>query len=296
MLGRMILAALVISTGVIWSEYSRSESANDPEINTQDADKSQKEKGFSIPVRILETPVDQVAKEKDWERQRRDDAHAEKNISIQEVIAKASEDVAHYTFFQTWLSAASFAGLFLTVVFSGLAWKQTRASTIEAKKSTQIAEAALAVTRENGKVQLRPYLTLDEISTNVLADGRVMIGVAIINSGQTPAFINHVKHSVNLAKKGLANPVVTNFSGKTNIVIGPDQYNTLTMSAAIAKEDVPFFAQQIASHTTVITVSMEIEYSDIFRNSHTTAFTRASDVVGGEVNFGSDLKVPDVNT
>lgn len=296
MIARILVIWLVILGGMIWTEDSQSQGTDNPKVNTHNADKPEHKEPFSIPVSILNTPIDELSNEENRERHRRESAYSEKNISIQEVIAEASEDIAHYTYLQICISAASIAGLLVTVIFSGLAWQQTRKATREAQKSTEIAKQSLEATKTAGKMQLRAYVTLDTITCDVHSNGLIDVQVVLQNCGQSPAFIRCIKRSIATYHVSVRPPDDGFTSTKSVVVVGAGCRHTFSNSMKVNPLELAIYRADLLSGERRIKLQVEISYTDIFGEAHTTEFTRTSEPVGAGQAFMSDLTVPDVAT
>ena len=291
---RWIAIFAVIISWQILPENGHSQGTQNAGVNTENANEAGNDKPFSIPVRILEAPLSEPDHEQDREQRRRQEAREEENLATQKSIAEVSEKLSHYTLYQLWLSIASAFGLTLTVIFAGLAWRESKAATAEATRTADAAWKQLELTEDTRRKELRPYLALNDISSGAQKDGRIVTAVVLLNSGQTPAFIKHIKHSIITYLVADADPDRRMVSTDTTLVVGPNCHHTLTSETRIEPHLVPQFSHEMRTGVRQMYVHVQVKYSDIFGEEHMTVFTRTSQMIDGKENYMSELSVPDV--
>lgn len=280
--------AVMISWQVL-PENSHSQGTHNAGINTENANEAGNNQPFSIPVRILEAPLSKPDHEKDREQRRRQEAREEENLATQKNIAKVSEKLSHYTLYQLWLSIASAFGLTLTVVFAGLAWK-------ESKTATNTAKEALKITENTSKKQLRAYLTLDSITCDIHKAGIVNVGVVVLNCGQTPAFIDEYSRSIVTYLAANGHPEMDHISTSADVVVGPSCHHTFNNSLSTLPEKIDPFTKELLSGERRIRVHIKIGYTDIFGEQHSTEFMRTNEPMGEGQAFMNDFTISDVAT
>lgn len=149
--------------------------------------------GFSIPVRIIDDPLEAERvkqREERAERREADDLVAQQRSAIAaERSAAASEDQNRAAWIQVLLTFMGTVSLLITLLLTRQSVWQSRLATAEANRSARAAEEAIAVTREIGERQLRAYVGVIGISI-LYTDTEWMPNVRINykNSGQTPAY------------------------------------------------------------------------------------------------------------
>jgi len=277
---RWVLVFLIAVSWQILPENGHSQGTHNAEVNAENANEAGNNKPFSIPVRILEAPLPEPDHEQDREQRGRQEAREEENLATQKSIAEVSEKLSHYTLYQLWLSIASAFGLTLTVVFAGLAWK-------ESKASTNIAKQALAVTQDTAKKQLRAHLVLT--GTAIPADtpeGFFVVRSGFKNCGQTPAMIKKIGRKAFLTNQ-LTDECFDDLVMHPFVaIVGPGE--PLNFFMGEPSQPFPDLRRHVAAGSVIGAMRICAIYTDIFGEDHEIEFTR---ILEGKRELNSDFGI-----
>lgn len=165
MIARGAFLSLLVLAASLWVENGHSQAQGDPNVQGENSAHSNPSDVFSIPVRIIPSPAANENDAADAKTREESNRREDENLAIQRSVADSSKEVAHYSFFQTWIGAISLILSFATVAASGFAAWFALGAVREARQSTQIAQKALAVTEQTMKSQLRAYVTVSACKT-----------------------------------------------------------------------------------------------------------------------------------
>lgn len=225
----------------------------------QTADGQQPADAFVLPVRIIEDPNEA---ERARDREQRAENHEADDLEAQREAARAATRSADAAEDQIWPTKAQVGlatvGTFLLFVSLGLTW------------------AALTVTRQTAKRQLRAYVGISKGQVGLVAADNPITGIIMCaNAGQTPAHECRVWYNVDVLENG--KPLqLTEARAKSNGVSihlpGMQSKHPIHTLNVILPEDLLLLQNDAAT----IIIYGEITYKDIFREKHTTRFRMQS--------------------
>lgn len=226
-----------------------------------------------MPIRIIPDPSHEQDAQADADKAQRDEQREDENLAIQRSIPESSEKIGQYAAPMFYVGAAGFALSLMTVLASISAAWFAFSSVREARKATEVAQRALAVTEDTAKKQLRAYLVFDggEIP-ETSPQGMLYAVMKLKNCGQTPAFITHVGHAC-IASQSIFSRDLDALELKpyTSVVGGG---NTVQFHAANTLILLPNLKQEVAAGRMQVAVRIAIRYSDIYGEEQSAQFTR----------------------
>lgn len=290
----------VFFTACVFIGASAYSSAGQQQAQEQRQSNSQTESSeggnFSIPIRIVPDPLYEQKAKADAEKSDRDEQRENDNLAIQQSVAQSSEEVAQWAAPMFYVSFLALMLSALTVAASFSAAWFALGSVREAREATAVANAALAHTQDATKKQLRAYLLAQStIIPEDTPEGVLGLAFKVKNCGQTPATITHVGHKAFIASEAFESDFsdidLKAYSG----IIGGSE--TFAFDIANQDQNYPPLRKEVAEGLIGVFVRIQIQYKDIFEDTHLVQFTRT--IEGRrELNgpFGISPKFPDIAT
>ncbi|TCP27635.1 hypothetical protein [Rhodovulum adriaticum] len=176
------LSSIAIGLGLTASaatgQHTSNEHGEAQRAEAGTAEQSDQAEPFSLPVQIIES---EEAAETRKRGETIDRKLQERDLVAQEGMNRATQSIEQATWWLLWVSALSVG--FVGVGTGLLVWtlRLTR-------QANEAAQAAVAVTREIGKKQVRAYVGTTSTGFEKLSDDCILLSVGIHNSGLSPAF------------------------------------------------------------------------------------------------------------
>lgn len=288
-MGKRKIAAFITAAGIILVA-SANISAGQP---LKDGSASEANPEFSVPIRIIPDPRQQVSDRAEEEKDKRAERREDENLSIQRSVAQSSEEVAGYASSMYYLGVLGLLLSVVTVGASSMAAWFALGSVREARSATSVAREALSTTQDTAKKQLRAYVVLDaaEIPDGV-DKGMLYAVLRIKNYGQTPAKITHLGCKCMATTSLIASDFVDFDMPEYTVILGPG--GTITFHAANTLISMNGLEDAVRQGRMQIGASIRLRYLDIYNDEHEAQFTRtietARNLHGG---LGVSLSYPD---
>ncbi|MGX5708271.1 hypothetical protein [Brucella lupini] len=293
MIARGAFLSLFVLATSLWVENGHSQAQGNPNVQRENSAHSNPSDVFSIPVRIIPSPSANESDAADAKAREESNRREDENLAIQRSVADSSKEVAHYSFFQTWIGAISLVLSFVTVGASGAAAWFAFGAVKEARKSTAVAQKSLAVTEDTAKKQLRAYLVLTGTAIPVgTEEDYFIIKSGFKNCGQTPALITHIGRIAFLTNRLTPDIFPKVDMSEFTAVVGPGE--ELHFHVGHTSEKFPNLRQEVAHGRVNAAMRIHARYTDIFGDEHIIKFTR---VIEGQrelnADFGISFDYPD---